>query len=82
MAAKEIGVDELEIRSMYEDGKLSKVSIHHLLVMVSSKPRPCSLLLNNSRSVISHLSEFMCQLTGLSLGILKAQRWKCQWKKE
>ena len=60
MTLKEIGVDELEIRSMYEDGKLSKVSMHHLSVMSFSKPRPCSSLLNNSRSITPRLSEFVC----------------------
>jgi len=45
----EIGVDEIEIRSMYEDGKLSKVGTHQFSVTISSKPRLYSSLLNNSR---------------------------------
>jgi len=39
MVIKEIGVDETEIRSMYESGRLSKVSTQQFLVVVSSKPR-------------------------------------------
>lgn len=46
---KEIGIDETEIRSMYECGKLSKVNICQFLVVVPSNLMIYSLLLNNSR---------------------------------
>ena len=48
---KEIGVDEIEIRSMYESGKLSKVSRWIFSVRIPSQPRTCSLLLSSSRQV-------------------------------
>jgi hypothetical protein len=47
--SKGIGVDEIEIRSMYESGKLSKVAASQLSAMVPSEQRIHSWLLSNSK---------------------------------